>query len=364
MSDDVLEISGEGAESGGSSDAVVSIEDTMSATFDRMQAQPADAEEKPAQSRDASGRFAKAAEQVAADPAQEEVGESPPDGEAAAKPDSLPKPRRAPGSWREDEHSAYDALPDTVKDIVDRREADYTRGIQKYSQDAKYGAALRAVIDPYANNHVGVDQATLVKSLLHADHVLRNGSPDEKRQAIDYLMTTYGIERAATQKDAQDAGRHEGQQAQVAPELQPVMEELERVKTWINQRETQQYVEAQQRARIEYDRKLAEVQEFASKPEHKHFDAVADLMMAFVRADKDITLDAAYERAIWAHPEVRQQLQAEQEAEKAEQARQAAEKAKRTASANVRRSGTPPAQTKRSTIDETMAAAYDRLNAA
>jgi hypothetical protein len=64
----------------------------------------------------------------------------------------------------------------------------------------------------------------------------------------------------------------------------------------------------------------AQVKAFMADPKNKHFESVASTVAILLRNDRSLSLQDAYDRAVWADPQIRAELQREQAAQS--QARQ------------------------------------------
>lgn len=150
------------------------------------------------------------------------------------------------------------------------------------------------------------------------------------------------------------------------PTLAPVLAEVRELKTRLTQKE--QESELQSQAQI-----AAQIESFRAakaedgKPKHPHFETVRADMAALIAQGRASSMEDAYNRAVWAHPETRAQLLAEQEkakeAERVAKAKAAAAKAAKATAGSPASQGVNVAPASKS-IDDTMAEAYDRAMSA
>lgn len=304
----------------------------LEAAFSTKEASDASVEEaKPDRSRDELGRFA----------AEQKAGEV-----VEQKP-----PRKYPSSWKPEakplfERIAGDPELAMIADEIERREADFHKGLEGYKGKAQFADAMEKAIAPFQATiaSYGVSPDVAVQALFAADHRLRYGAQHEKAQALMQLAQDYGISLDGLP-----------QQAQVAPEYVALQNELHQLKAMQHQ-----WMLSQQQAQSQTV--LSEIERFATdKP---HFDAVREDMAALLQAGRAESLEQAYEMATWARPDVRssllEQQRKDEEAKRREDAQRAAAAAK-SAAVQVRGAPTggpssPPVTDRRASI----AAAFDR----
>lgn len=286
-------------------------------------------------------------EETKADRARDERGRFAAEQKAAEE-----KPaRKCPSSWKPEakplfERIAGDPELALIADEIERREADFHKGLEGYKGKAQFADAMERAIAPFAATiqSYGVSPDVAVQALFAADHRLRYGAPHEKAQALMQLAQDYGINLDGLP-----------QQAQVDPNYAALYQELAQTKAQLNQ-----YFAYQQQAQTQTYQ--SEIERFATdKP---HFDAVREDMAALLQAGRAESLDQAYEMATWARPDIRSSL-LEQQMKDAEQKRredaQRAAAAAKSAAVQVRGAPTggpsnPPVTDRRASI----AAAFDR----
>lgn len=240
--------------------------------------------------RDETGRFAAKAETQPETAAAETPTEP-----VAPVVDEL----KMPSSWKKEYAEKWSALPPEMKGEVLRRESDMHKGIEGYKQDAQFGQSMKSAITPYMAtlNSLGVSPDKAISELMAADHKLRYGSPHEKHAYFAQLAQTYGI----------DLGQMP-EQAQIDPYLQQLQNEIQGLK----QTQNQMFASKQQQEDQELN---SRIDSFKSEPGHEHFNEVAAEMAALIQAGVVSTLQDAYDRAIYANPNTRSQLEAKQRQE-------------------------------------------------
>ena len=317
-----------------------SIEDTIRAVVEghnesiEQAAEPA--EEKPSKPRDEKGKFAKAE-----NPAEEVRAEE-------IKPE--PVKRKPPGSLRKELQDKWDTLDPIAQDEFERREADFHKGIQSYKEKAQIADQFDQVVSQYPVmqqlKQQGGNPLQAVNNLLNADHVLRNGSQEQKVNAARQILQEYGITLG-----------EDGTQFQVDPLMQK-MQLLESTVSNLTHSQQQAQLEAQRRADAALEQQITE---WSNGKEF--FQELRPAMSALLQTGEANSLDDAYEQAMWAKPQIRQQVLAkQQEAAKAEQAKKAAE-ARKAAYSNIPvrgrvRTNSEPKGTQEDTIRATVMNAF------
>lgn len=174
----------------------------------------------------------------------------------------------------------------------------------------------------------GLDEFSGIQALLAAqDYLERNPA-----EGLAHIARSYGVDlRSLAGNAVQQQTGMEAQRPTIAPELQTVLQPLVQQVQALQQ---QLQVTQQQSEQQKLTEAQAEVQAFANDPKNIYFENVRGQVAAILQAGQAQTLSDAYQMAIWASPEVRPLLLAEQaKAAQAEAAKQAAEQAARTKAA-------------------------------
>lgn len=272
----------------------------------------------------------------------------------AAPVSSEPTVLEVPKSWKTEMHPYWSKLDPAVQKYYVEREKQMLDGLEQYKTEAQQAKTWREALTPYQQTlkQLGLDELTAAKSLFQADHILRYSPPEQKHAYFKRLAENYGIDLGTVGTIA--TVQSNGQPAQVDPTLKAIQDKLAAVESTLTARQQADLQAAQERT-------AKEVDAFASDKAHPHFDEVADDMPPFLK--QGMSLQDAYERAVWANPVVREkQVQArlQTEAEKAkENARLTALPKQKAARANVRsfetkRTPTEPLGTMEDTMKETL----------
>lgn len=266
-----------------------------------------------------------------------------PAAQVAAKP--------APRTWRPEAAAAWATLPPTVQDEVLKREEEIFRGIEQYKTQANYGKELQQALAPFEPllQRFNASPAQAVSQLMSVQQVLISGTPEEKRQLVESVIRTYGINM--------------GQPGEEPPYVDPQVADLRQKLAAIES--NQQRAEASRQAEIRATLK-AELDAFAADPAHPYFDEVAEDIGALLRGGGAKGLKDAYEKAVWANPVTRAKEQsralAEAQAKEKKDAEARAAQARKATSANVRSNAKTVSSTAPlGSIDDTLAAALKDL---
>lgn len=259
-----------------------------------------------------------------------------------------------PASWAKEKHEVWAKLTPDAQEYIETRENQMREGVKAVAKDAEYGKTLAQVIAPYKPliQAQGLDDAKAVQFLLNAHHILTNAPPDQRTAYALRVMQSYGVDLAQPGENGAQS-----QQRQVDPVVRQLQHELNQIKGHLTQSQ-QAAVDARSR-QVE-----TEVSSFASDEAHPHFNECADEIVAHINAG--LSLQDAYDRAVWANPVTRAKEIARQTAEaeakfkaKAKDQGQAARNTRKTNLNGRDTQRTPTAKT--GTIDDVMRDAYENI---
>ena len=233
--------------------------------------------------------------------------------------------RPAPKSWAKETHEHWAKIPKEAQDYIETREQQMLSGLEQYKEHSSFGKQMRDVMTPYKPMLAaqGVDEPKAVQYLLNAHYRLTNGQQAEKAQYFASLAKSYGIDLAGLQQG--------DEQAQVDPTVRALQEKVNALESGLTAREQASLNEARSKAAVT-------VNAFAADPKNVHFDEVADDVVKFI--GQGDTLEAAYEKAVWANPVTRAKemarTQTEAEAKLREKAKAEAQAALKARGSNIR----------------------------
>jgi hypothetical protein len=255
-------------------------------------------------------------------------------GKFAKKPETtdqaeVPQVKPSPKSLKKelaDKHWAN--LDPELQDALLQRDSDYEKGIEGYRTAAERGQAFEKVISPYMAtiNQFGVAPEVAAAELFRSDHTLRYGSPQQKLEMVGQIFRDYGI-------DPQQAFNYlQNGAPRIDPAIAPVYQELQSLKQQQQRWQQEQEQREQQALTSEIER---------AKQGKEHFDIVREDMAALLQAGRATDLDDAYDKAIWARPDLRATL-LQQERDKAAESVNKKAQAIRSQSAAVSVNGSSP----------------------
>lgn len=283
--------------------------------------------EKP---RDESGRFTKAPKQTTSkepEPQTTEAGK-----EQAATPAIRP-----PASWDAAAKAQFASLPQWAIDQITKRESDVDKGFAQHQSKAERFNALEQLLAPRRERFAlaGINETQAVQALFAAQDMLER-SPVE---AIAYLARQYGVDLA---RYANPQGGQQPQQ-QLSPQFAQMANRL-------NTLEAQAAQQQQASQQAKYAQIQADIAAVRNDPKNLYFDNVERHMAALITSGQATSIQDAYDKAVWADPQIRSLLMKAQQDEADKAAKEAASakaRAARHASGSVTGSPTPgssPAQ--------------------
>lgn len=242
-----------------------------------------------------------------------------------------------PKSWKAGLAQEFAALPETVKAEIHRREENFFRGIERLKPAVNFALEIDQSLRPFAEQ-LKAAQATpkqAIEYLFSAHHVLTRGTPEERAQAIRHFAQEAGVDLHALVSGLPAAS----EPAYEDPAVADLRKQVGELKSQLTTAEQRKLDEARASAEREFN-------EFAAK--NPDVNKVLDDMIPLIRSG--LSLQAAYDKAIWANPVTRaEKLKAEADAKAEAERKKAvekAQKAKQASSARVRepsRGGSPTA---------------------
>ena len=314
--------------------------------------EPAEAEEtlpEPPEADDQADNEPDEADEVNEDEAEEETAEAP----------DL-EPMAAPNHWPKDFAAKFEALEAPAQHMFMERykdlEGDYTRKTQEIAKYKKRNEAFDEIMQPFKGDfeRAGMDEVGAVRQLLAAHDYLRK----DPQNAIAWLANQYGVDMAAIGNDpaAEDEFAD--------PQVKQLQQQVAQLTGFIQNQQTQQQSQVQQSTQSLIDQFAAET-DANGNPKHPHFDRVRGVMGSLISSENAKDLATAYEMAVYADPELRQeQVKAMAAAQSQDNVKtEAVKKAKKAARSKVRGSASPaaPALPANASIRDTIQASIRQL---
>jgi len=283
-------------------------------------------------------------QQPEADEADDEPDEASDDDEAedepaeAAELEALP----APNHWPKDFAAKFEALEPPAQHMFMERykdlEGDYTKKTQAIAKYKKRQDAFDEIMQPFKGDfeRAGMDDVGAVRQLLAAHDYLRK----DPQNAIAWLANQYGVDTSAIGNDpaAEDEFAD--------PQVKQLQQQVAQLTGFIQNQQTQQQSHEQASTQSFIDQFAAETDATTGNPAHPHFETVRSVMGSLISSGNATDLKSAYDMAVFANPELRQE-ELKRVAASQSQAKvktEAVQKAKKAQRSKVRGSATPAAQ--------------------
>lgn len=264
---------------------------------------------------------------------------------------------RAPSTWKPTARAEWDKLPPAIKAEIHRREADFMSGHNQLLPDAKFGKSVNEIIAPYRMliEAEGGTPERAIADLMRTAAVLRMGTPQQKQQLFMQVAKQYGVDLNVF---AQQPGQPETAQSFQDPRVDQLLAQMNHEREANVQRE-QQALEASVNTWMnEVDAQGQPLRPYIGDVITEVSALVPQIRQQQPSLSHPQVLQAAYDRAIWAHPEIRTLLQ-KQQAQTNEQARVTdnqtrVREARRAASVNVPRRASISAPGKPGKLEDTI----------
>lgn len=258
----------------------------------------------------------------AGQPAPESALAAPGSGAAAGV---QPEVTGAPQAWSYAAKAKWAELPTEIRAEISKREADVHKGMTRMDDERTFARAMHQSVSPYVAmfRADGVSAPQAVANVMNVAYQLRTGDPITKARTLSSLAQQFGIDLNLLAPSQQQGS------------ADPTVNALHQTVTQLQQQLAEQRQQAQQAAQEAEGRRAQEIQQaihaFASDPKHPHFNAVMPTMAALIQNGEAKDMEEAYQMAIYARPDIRQQLQAAEAAQRTAEvdAQRKAEEARR-----------------------------------
>jgi len=254
--------------------------------------------------------------------------------------------KAAPASWKKDMHETWDKLDPAAQEYIEIRESQMREGLETDRNDANLGRTMRDTMAPFHDflQKKGMDEPTAVRNLMNIHYQMDNAPNEHKIQLLHQLASSYGLNLT-------------GEQQEVDPNIKTLQEEMQGMRSILNERN-------QADLQVARERVVKEVEEFASKPEHSYFEEIEGDIAQFISSG--MSLEDAYEKAVWANPITRQKeinrINEEKGATQLEEARKKAEALKKAKATNVKSRDTQYSPTEKTgTMEDTIKATMKEI---
>lgn len=260
--------------------------------------------EKP---RDETGRFTKGAEPSEKKEAPKRETLTLPEKEAGVKAGAqIGQPAEAaqptgpavepPKGWTSEAKAKWGELPEWAQKEATRREEALTKQLFQHDEARDLGRKVMEASTPYLPmmRAEGADPHKAYENYLQTSYVLRTGTPAQKSMALHAIAQRFNVDLSL----AHQQGASDPRYAQYEQQTRGLNERLQGLENHLKNQEDQGI--------------LAHIDSFSSQPGHEHFDKVRYHMGVLLESGQALDINEAYEKAIWADPEIRNSLIAAQ----------------------------------------------------
>lgn len=236
----------------------------------------------------------------------------------------------APMSWSADKKAMWETIPPEVRPYIAQREMEAHQQISRMGQEVArykpYGELIEARQDVFDRN--GFSAIDGLGKLFEAQELLEQNP----LQGIAAIAQQFGVDLAAVY------GGQPGQQPDpnaVNPQVQQLTQTVRNLEQKLAQRENTERAQAERDTQARREEAKSQVTKWSEGKTHFANESVRTLMGTLMSNGQAKDLDAAYDQACHAIPEIRQALTAE--AEKAAATKKLADDAKAAADAKKAR---------------------------
>lgn len=247
-----------------------------------------DTPERPERARDESGKFAPReeirTEGADAGDTSNTVTDADPIQATEQQPSKAVEP---PKGWSADAKAKWSTLDPSIQAEVAKREADIDNGGRQWSEQRRAYDEMLTPVKGLAQRN-GVNEREAITRLVQASDWLER----DPASFIQSYAQHYGINLTVAD------------QQQTRPQSQP---DPYLVQLYQDVQQIQGTLASQQDKEI-----TSVIQSFASSPGHEHFDTVKVEMGRLMQIDPALSMDDAYDKAIWSNKDIRASLLAAQ----------------------------------------------------
>lgn len=248
---------------------------------------------------------------------------------APAPADGAATPRPAPDTWKPDVAAKFATLPPDVQEEIFRREADIKQGLAQAKDHTEVAGGFEKLLMPYAQlmNDYQVNPWDHLANLLNAHATLMFGKPEQKTALINSLIDQAGLDRKGLAEGA--AQPYNANEQRLIAEVNGLKQQLAGISSHVSEERLNSLE--------------AEITAFAARPENVYFWELVPEIQRLMVADPKMTLQKAYNDAIYDNPIVRDKeiarLHRERTEKAAKESKERADAARRASAVNVKSRG-------------------------
>lgn len=260
-----------------------------------------DAKEKQ---RDETGKFAK--EKTQKTGIKEKAGDGQPADlskplKEAQTAETATQSVKPPNSLSAAAKAKWNSVPVEIQREISKREEEVQIGFTKMDEERNFGKQIQNIVQPYMAmmRAEGATPDKAIAEVLNTAYLLRTGSPQQKGKLLWDTARQFGADMSQVQQ---------GNRQQQDPAFNQLTQRLQGLETTIQQQ--RQIQQQQEQAGI-----TSTIEAFKNSPGHEHFEAVKQTMGSLLQNGIAKDLQDAYDRAIYASPEIRSIVLSAQQAD-------------------------------------------------
>ena len=214
-----------------------------------------------------------------------------------------------PTSWPAEQQDVFRSVPKETQEFLLSLEQNAVAPLQQQIEALSPYQQIANQWDPYFSQQ-GVPPAQMINELLQANLVLRTGTPQQKANLLNNIVSQYGIPLG--EDPLPDDLANDPVASALAPQLQAVQQGLAQLQSQMGSQfdALKQNQAQQQQQAID---QMASAVDAEGKPKYPYFNEVKGYMNALAETanstGQSVTWDQVYEQACRAHPTVWPKIQ-------------------------------------------------------
>lgn len=222
----------------------------------------------------------------------------------------LPQPTtviKAPDGWKAELKAVFPSLPPEVQAEIARRETDTHKALTRQDEERTFAKRVNEIVSPYLPTirAEGGTPEKAIESLLQTAHTLRNGNDFQKAQNVAAVIQQFNVKPEVLFSILQGGNVNTGNPLQQVPHTQAAIQPHQVAE--IVQAELAKQHQIQEQHSLQ-----GKIEAFAADPTHPHFERVKVLMGSLLETGEAEDLEDAYSQAVYAKPDIRSSLVAQQ----------------------------------------------------
>ena len=201
---------------------------------------------------------------------------------------------KAPPSWSVKDKEQWGELPQNLQKTIVDRERNYSMGIQKNAEGAKFAQRVVDTLAPYRHIMIqeGADEVAAIGNLAQYAATMRVGTQQEKANTLARIIKQYGVDIPTLDDTLSGQG--------VDPETSKIDQILQQRLAPVEQMVQDFNRGRQENLRSTDVRLQKEIDDFSSKSEFIEDvrEEMADILELNAKRGQEMTLEQAYEKAV------------------------------------------------------------------